>query len=244
MTREEAIKYLKQLYHNGGHCWLDEQRIEAINMAIEALKEEPASKDLEEAIGQSFIYHESHGDDFRSDKQIETAYRYGFETGAKWGKNQAKVEIQTQSMALAHGCPEEPVSEELEEAAEVHANRCYNEDASAERIAACKYDFKAGAEWQKHQFEKNRLMSCDNQNEEEAKREQDFVFGHVEKNNRIPTFNDAINYGMELQKQNMIGKACRWIEEINNHHYIMRYDDCCEATLNELLEWFKNYMER
>ena len=30
---------------------------------------------LEEAIGQSFIYHERRGDDFRSDKQIETAYK-------------------------------------------------------------------------------------------------------------------------------------------------------------------------
>ena len=29
MTNEKAIKYLKQLYPNGGHCWLDEQRIEA-----------------------------------------------------------------------------------------------------------------------------------------------------------------------------------------------------------------------
>lgn len=41
MTREEAIKYLKQLYPNGGHCWLDEQRIEAIGMAIKALQKEP-----------------------------------------------------------------------------------------------------------------------------------------------------------------------------------------------------------
>lgn len=49
MKAEEAIKYLKQLYPNGGHCWLDEQRIEAIGMAIAALEhEKPASKDLEE----------------------------------------------------------------------------------------------------------------------------------------------------------------------------------------------------
>jgi hypothetical protein len=39
MTNQEAIKYLKQLYPRGGCCWLDEQRIEAISMAIEALKE-------------------------------------------------------------------------------------------------------------------------------------------------------------------------------------------------------------
>jgi hypothetical protein len=46
MTKEEAIKYLQQLYPNGGHCWLDEQRIEAIDIAVKALqevKEEPES---------------------------------------------------------------------------------------------------------------------------------------------------------------------------------------------------------
>ena len=46
MTNEKAIKYLKQLYPNGGHCWLDEQRIEAIGMAIKALQKELASEDL------------------------------------------------------------------------------------------------------------------------------------------------------------------------------------------------------
>lgn len=40
MTNQEAIKYLKQLYPNGGCCWLDEQRIEAIGMAVAALERE------------------------------------------------------------------------------------------------------------------------------------------------------------------------------------------------------------
>ena len=44
MTKEEAIKYLQQLYPNGGHCWLDEQRIEAIGVAIKALQEESVSE--------------------------------------------------------------------------------------------------------------------------------------------------------------------------------------------------------
>lgn len=43
MTNKEAIKYLQQLYPNGGHCWLDEQRIEAIDMAIKALQKEHVS---------------------------------------------------------------------------------------------------------------------------------------------------------------------------------------------------------
>lgn len=49
MTNKEAIKYLQQLYPNGGHCWLDEQRIEAIDMAIQALQEEPVSEELNKA---------------------------------------------------------------------------------------------------------------------------------------------------------------------------------------------------
>ena len=50
MNKEEAIKYLQQLYPNGGHCWLDEQRIEAIGMAVKALQEESVSvwHDIEE----------------------------------------------------------------------------------------------------------------------------------------------------------------------------------------------------
>ena len=38
MTKKEAIKFLQQLYPYGGHCWLDEQRTEAIGMAIQALQ--------------------------------------------------------------------------------------------------------------------------------------------------------------------------------------------------------------
>ena len=40
-----------------------------------------------------------------------------------------------------------------------------------------------------------------------------------------------------------IEKAVKWIEEINNHHHIMRYSDSCEPPLSELTEWFRNYME-
>ena len=47
MTNEEAIKFLKQLYPYGGHCWLDDQRIEAVGMAIKALQEEPANDSFE-----------------------------------------------------------------------------------------------------------------------------------------------------------------------------------------------------
>ena len=51
MTTEEAIKYLQQLYPHGGCCWLDEQRIEAIGMAVRAL-EKMQPKGLDEAQGE------------------------------------------------------------------------------------------------------------------------------------------------------------------------------------------------
>lgn len=40
-----------------------------------------------------------------------------------------------------------------------------------------------------------------------------------------------------------IERVCKWIEEFNNHHHIMRYSDSCEPPLSELTEWFKNYMK-
>ena len=48
MSNEEAIKYLKQIYPNGGHCWLDEQRLEALSMAINALSKLTSQKTINE----------------------------------------------------------------------------------------------------------------------------------------------------------------------------------------------------
>ena len=51
---------------------------------------------------------------------------------------------------------------------------------------------------------------------------------------------DNIEY---IRKDTFTEKACEWIREFNNHHYIMRYSDSCEPPLSELTEWFKNYMK-
>ena len=61
-------------------------------------------------------------------------------------------------------------------------------------------------------------------------------------------YNDAMVTPMEgdtvyVRKDSFIEKACEWIREFNNHHYIMRYSDSCEPPLSELTEWFKNYMK-
>lgn len=58
-----------------------------------------------------------------------------------------------------------------------------------------------GANWQKEQFEKNRLANCDALSKEDCDRETDFAMEIIEKEHRQPTFNDAINYGMRLQRE-------------------------------------------
>lgn len=65
---------------------------------------------------------------------------------AKWGMKQAEVKIQAQSMALAHGCPKESISDDLEEAANAYIHNESN------WIHPRTETFKAGAQWQKQQL--------------------------------------------------------------------------------------------
>lgn len=64
-----------------------------------------------------------------------------------------------------------------------------------------------GAQWQKEQFEKNRLEHCNSITNEQAELEQGFIDQHLDKYNRMPTFLDAIEYGMRLQKEQMMEQA-------------------------------------
>ena len=54
---------------------------------------------------------------------------------------------------------------------------------------------------------------------------------------------DQARKAVEIAREEIIEKAIGWIEEINNHHHIMRYSDSCEPPISELTEWFKNYMK-
>lgn len=99
-----------------------------------------------------------------------------------------------------------------------------------------KYDiediFIAGANWQYEQFEKNRLTACDNMTKEEFDREQEFTTDFIEKNNRIPTYSDAIEYGRKM----MIDKACEWLNNFyseDRHCFLVKED----------IEAFKQAME-
>lgn len=93
---------------------------------------------------------------------------------------------------------QEPVSEELEEA----ADNCYFHNHAYARES-----FIEGANWQKEQFENNRLKHCNSITNEQAELEQGFIDQHLDKYNRMPTFLDAIEYGMNLQKEQMMAKA-------------------------------------
>ena len=140
MTNKEAIKYLQQLYPNGGHCWLDEQRIEAIGMAVKALQEEPVSDDL----------------NIEMDNYLASVFSKDMDGGEPRFTTWFKALVKTA---------------------------------------------RHFANWQKEQFEKNRLKHCDSITNEQAELEQKFLDQHLDKYNRMPTFLDAIEYGMKLQKE-------------------------------------------
>ena len=86
MKKEDAIKFLKQLYPNGGHCWLDEQRMEAIGMAVKALQEDPVSEDLEDFAqrqADEFAEREYEGGSYDRGC-LSKGYYWGCKAGAKW----------------------------------------------------------------------------------------------------------------------------------------------------------------
>ena len=125
---------------------------------------------------------------------------------------------------------EEPVCEELNEAAEKYAdaqpeieNVTYHD--SFDIIPQLEQAFIAGANWQAERFEKNRLAACDNQTKEEYDREVEFATSIIEKEHRQPTFSDAINYGMKLQK-----------EQDNNFQKFKEYTDRALISIKEARE--------
>ena len=64
--------------------------------------------------------------------------------------------------------------------------------------------YQLGLADKEKEFEKNRLAACDAMTKEECKREMDFADEIINKEHRQPTFSDAINYGMKLQKEQIM----------------------------------------
>lgn len=95
--------------------------------------------------------------------------------------------------------------------------------------------------WQYEQFENNRLTACDNMTKEEADREQEFMTDFIEKNNRVPTYSDAIEYGKRL----MIDKACEYIHNHWNKLLVYEYNQFGGSVFNrkKTVEQFRKAME-
>ena len=115
----------------------------------------------------------------------------------------ARIQLYTQSEVIKQvldyidKVQEEPVSEDLEEAAIQFAT-----DTVTGKVDVVKQgSFFWGAQWKERQFEKNRLKHCDSITNEQAELEQGFIDQHLDKHQRMPTFLDAIEYGMRLQKE-------------------------------------------
>lgn len=102
---------------------------------------------------------------------------------------------------------QEPVSEELDEAAKAYAKVERSDDTEVGYDINTYCGFVAGAGWKTEQFEKNRLKHCNSITNEQAELEQGFIDQHLDKCQRMPTFLDAIEYGMKLKEQQMMAKA-------------------------------------
>ena len=129
MTKEEIYKASDVLntildnYLHGGEAAEVVTKFEDELIKSNLTKEEPVSEGLEKAAEQDVceVVNTCSATGIPNDhipSWVQDAMINEFIHGAKWGKNQAKVEIQAQSMILAHGCPKEPVSEDLKEACE------------------------------------------------------------------------------------------------------------------------------
>lgn len=145
MTNKEAIKFLKQLYPNG-HCWLDEQRIEAIGMAVKALQEEPVS-DIE---AYQSRWGKSIG--FINEPTSEEIGDYDHKAVMKSLCPQLKEEPTIPDIVDEHFWKmlgEEPVSEDLEKAAHQYykPNETFMDG------------FKKGAKWQKEKDEEEKILT-------------------------------------------------------------------------------------
>lgn len=132
---------------------------------------------------------------------------YGYELREEYGKLTPRMTEQEYNKR--HPKAEQPSPHEgLDEAAEGYVQTlCDRADENLRIDTTLQSAFKAGAEWMAGQFEKNRLAACDAQTKEEYDRETELVDKIVIEEHRMPTFIDAINYGINWQKQQMMKEA-------------------------------------
>ena len=168
-------------------------------------KEETVCEELNEAAKQHSCYEEDCENTF-----YEPIVRNAFIAGAEWQKEQDQPitgnSLEQEWLRYVDKKKKEdggglPVLGEYGwlQIARHFANWQYQKDRGEFAKIKAK-TWSEGFDACKEQFEKNRLAACDNQTKEEYDRETKFAVDFIEKNNRQPTFSDAINYGMQLQK--------------------------------------------
>ena len=122
---------------------------------------------------------------------------------------------------------DEPVAEGLEE----EIKRYLREDCSKDDEPTTSDIARHFAEWQADQFEKNRLAHCDGLTKEQYDRETDFALEIINKEHRHPTFSDAIEYGMRVQKEQMMKGAVEGEVMLNGRYpyeprVVVPYPNC------------------
>ena len=50
--------------------------------------------------------------------------------------------------------------------------------------------------------------------------------------------------GYDLGYKEAVEKACEWLKNVGETHYIMAYSDSESVDKEELIRWFKNFMKK
>ena len=154
-----------------------------------AKSEEPVSDDLEQAI-DTYLATYFGGEKEKQDWPFLKKMAIHF---ANWHKQKATITINNKLEA------------EIDNIREKY--RGLESLCEHDVIEICEHFFKFGANWQVERFEKNRLKHCNSITNEQAELEQGFIDQHLDKNKRMPTFLDAIEYGMRLRDKQMTKDA-------------------------------------
>ena len=133
---------------------------------------------------------------------------------------------------------EKPVSNDLEEAAWMYYDKNkplipHELDLHKEMISF----FIAGAQWQKKHLFDNRIKDCNNITEEQYNLEAEFLDGWIEKYDRLPTFLDAIEYGMKLQKE----QDQSTIELAEDHAMLAGMEKMKEEMIDKFFKWLAKH---
>ena len=94
--------------------------------------------------------------------------------------------------------------------------------------------FVSGAEWQREQFENERLKHCDELTAEQAQIESEFVVQHLKNFNRTPTFIDAIEYVRRQAMEKVLSKL---------ENLCKQWSLCTSAEAKYRLEAYKELLE-